>query len=519
MFFNTISGRISLSAIFYTGLSGGVIASALLYYHLPGSYLTTDFILLLIAGGLLLISFHAPRIFRPVIFIFFLLTGFLLFRLCYKDRQKTIMTIGNLAPALFRGTVTETDDASGKYFVYLMQINRLTAKSSTYSLQPGYYLQIRSLRKLTNLTPGTTAMVAGQAGFTSRVTNNWRNYLISKNIAATLFYNYKCALLAEPALPEKNLHKKLNLYITKVFRKYIGAPADSLSLALVTGDKTAIPPEVNENFRITGTYHMLSVSGMHAVIIIALFYSLFDLFNIKKKIALALVFAAVFPFYLFVTDFQVSIVRTYIMCLCGYLSWQFGRKAVNLYVFFFTLLLLIFFDPSLIYSISFQLSFSAVFGIFFGLKIIEKYGIKNTAANYVIISLGAQLGTAPFLLYYFKFINYLTMFYNLLVSFLSTMSLVYSIFLLALPDFFARITGDALSLLNSLIFNLLGWTAFSLDIYSVSISLSGAVIAACAVITLLAFVYYFDVRRIFKKKEKEGGGIKPAPLAAQKLSE
>ena len=110
------------------------------------------------------------------------------------------------------------------------------------------------------------------------------------------------------------------------------------------------------------------------------------------------------------------------------------------------------------------------------------------------------------------------MFYNLLVSFLSTMSLVYSIFLLALPDFFARITGDALSLLNSLIFNLLGWTAFSLDIYSVSISLSGAVIAACAVITLLAFVYYFDVRRIFKKKEKEGGGIKPAPLAAQKLS-
>ena len=111
------------------------------------------------------------------------------------------------------------------------------------------------------------------------------------------------------------------------------------------------------------------------------------------------------------------------------------------------------------------------------------------------------------------------MFYNLLVSFLSTMSLVYSIFLLALPDFFARITGDALSLLNSLIFNLLGWTAFSLDIYSVSISLSGAVIAACAVITLLAFVYYFDVRRIFKKKEKEGGGIKPAPLAAQKLSE
>ena len=117
-------------------------------------------------------------------------------------------------------------------------------------------------------------------------------------------------------------------------------------------------------------------------------------------------------FYAFITGLSPSVMRATVMFTFMALAGVIGRKSQTFNTIFLSAFLLILYQPSFLFDVGFQLSYSAVIAIvYFQPKIVGLLVVKNRflrwAWELTAVSLAAQIGTAPFSLFYFhQFPNY-----------------------------------------------------------------------------------------------------------------
>lgn len=194
-----------------------------------------------------------------------------------------------------------------------------------------------------------------------------------------------------------------------LFRRYIpGEQEQMVASALVLGARDELDDDLYNAFSATGTMHVLAVSGLHVGIIYSMI--MFVLGPMKKlrggKLCLALLSMAILWGYAMVTGLSPSVLRATMMFSFVTIAGPWGRRA-NIYntlgVSAFVLLL---FDPNLIFSVSFQLSYAAVFGIVYFYPGLVKIWRPSAWATRKIwemscVSIAAQLATFPIALFYF----------------------------------------------------------------------------------------------------------------------
>ncbi len=149
-------------------------------------------------------------------------------------------------------------------------------------------------------------------------------------------------------------------------------PARSIFLALLLGDQSEISPALRQAFNSTGTTHVLSVSGLHLVILAAFFAGLF--FWLLRRSAWLLlrinalkvaVFLSTLPVigYVWLAESSPATLRSAVMIL-AYMFLVLVDRHRDVYSALALAALIILVDsPLQIYSISFQLSFLAVWGL------------------------------------------------------------------------------------------------------------------------------------------------------------
>ncbi len=205
-------------------------------------------------------------------------------------------------------------------------------------------------------------------------------------------------------------------YLLDIYRR-MGLTGDEFGMlaALTLGYKDALTPELRESFSTTGAMHVLAVSGLHVGIIYAVFGWILSLFlrhtrrNERIKSALIIIFLW---FYAFVTGLSPSVLRATIMFSCMALAGIIGRKSQTFNTIFMSAFLLLLYKPTLLFDVGFELSYSAVIAIvYFQPKIVALLTVKNRflrwAWELTAVSLAAQIGTAPFSIFYFhQFPNY-----------------------------------------------------------------------------------------------------------------
>lgn len=386
-------------------------------------------------------------------------------------------------------------------------VSQLIEKINIFSSEENLYIDLSSVRKLPFTEAGT--ILIGEL-WTKKTLDlpesSYKNYLISERVYATAYITYTNKI--QQLTKEKSydhLYENFKNQLYEKYKKHSGAVSGGLAFALVTGDKSKIHREIKENFRTTGTYHILAVSGTHAAIIAAILVSFFRFLGFKKKSIFAVLVFVILPLYLILTDFQISIIRTYVMLLVGFLISITGRKTSPLHSFMFVFLTFIYIEPSLLFNVSFQLSFSAVFGILLALCFTKWYQITNPILLYVAISIGAQLATAPLVIYHFQYINYLTFFYNLFLSFTIHISLILAILLALSPNFLAIFIGGSMQTLNHFLIYVIDKTCIKLDSFTIEKGKNfdmclGVGLLICTVIGLLI---YFRRKIDFEKMERE----------------
>lgn len=212
--------------------------------------------------------------------------------------------------------------------------------------------------------------------------------------------------------------------------------------AILLGERANLSPEVMENFKASGSVHLLAISGLHMGLV-AFCCTLGFSFLLKRSEWLllhlpvtkvsALLTLVPLTFYALIAGFNPPVVRSLIMVSTFVFALLVDRQwsVVNNIAIAAFLILAV--NPANIFTASFQLTFVAVLSIALFLpdlaKIIEQsskvespfslrvwHGFKKWTVLSLLISIAAGLGTAPIVAYQFHRISFLSPLSTLLIE-------------------------------------------------------------------------------------------------------
>jgi competence protein ComEC len=227
----------------------------------------------------------------------------------------------------------------------------------------------------------------------------------------------------------------------RIIRKIADAgegPSSGVLKALIVGDRSAISRPLREAFNRAGVGHLLAISGLHIGIVASAAFFFFKwllayfrplLWLAWTRKAAALLSLLPVCFYGAVSGFSPSTQRAVLMISVFLMTFLFEREhdLINTLALA-ALVILTIFPPSL-FSISFQLSFTAVLSILFGLNCLKQFRavsdsenqrtflseIKKRLISFFFVSLFAIGGTLPLAMYYFNQISLVGIFANFIV--------------------------------------------------------------------------------------------------------
>ena len=191
-------------------------------------------------------------------------------------------------------------------------------------------------------------------------------------------------------------------------------PEASLLAGILLGIDTNISPAVTQAFQDSGTSHIIAISGFNMAIVAGLFAALFGRLLGKRRGAIASIISI--TLYTLLVGAGPSVMRAAIMAGLAVFAAQVGRRQSGLNTLAITAAVMAFFDPNILWDVSFQLSFLATLGLvlYAGplmdafVRVAERF-IPNDRARrlsqpigeYFLFTLAALVLTLPVMIYYF----------------------------------------------------------------------------------------------------------------------
>lgn len=308
---------------------------------------------------------------------------------------------------------------------------------------------------------------------------------------------------------EKTLAMRALSMRERVVERYrrLGFEDDGLSLlsALTVGEKRDFPQELKENYTAAGASHILALSGLHLGIIYMLLTLLFPYRGRNRLLVLlreTVVVAALWAFA-YVAGLPASVVRAATLFSLMSLGRCLRQEPSPLSSLAFAAIAMLIFSPHLLFDVSFQLSFSAVFAILLltpplqeVLNVTEHGRLYRYVANLLILTLAAQVGTLPFVWYHFGILPLYSLLTNILVVPLAFVLMVLALLLLV-TSFFAPLRMLFAAALQFVTSVMNGGASFIASLPGASLSLPsiGVPGAVCAALSLAALSYALINRR------------------------
>ena len=327
---------------------------------------------------------------------------------------------------------------SGNRSRITMAAEQLIHPDGTTTTTDGLILLTINGRIPNNIEPGdrliARASLKRPRGFLTPGVFDYSKYLAEKNIWITGWVRSPILLhkLYQPAktplseqlhyLPERLRHRA-GIF----FEHNLDHQTSALYRALLLGDRSAVDPTIIDNFTRTGCIHLLAISGTHMGIL-AILTTLISIWLLKRSSRLtlrfpiwkigALVTMPVIFSYALLAGFQTPAIRALTMTTVFLLAILIDRQwsiPVNIAI---AALLLLTWNPLLIHSVSFQLSFTAVIAIYLLYPKITNLLNHREGQNRSIIhklrhwllaglgvSIAATIGVLPLLLLHFNLLS------------------------------------------------------------------------------------------------------------------
>ncbi len=188
-------------------------------------------------------------------------------------------------------------------------------------------------------------------------------------------------------------------------------------LGVVLGEDEDLPVAARSDFRASGLYHLLAVSGQNVAFLAAGIYAFSWLVRLPRA-ARELLVVAVVGAYVLAVGWQPSVIRAAVAGVLASLAWIVARPRDRWHFLALGALVLEAWLPTSVLDPGFQLSFAAVAAIFLAVPrlrvVLDGYPVPRGVADALAVSCACGLVSAPILLLDFGQVPLYTVVANLL---------------------------------------------------------------------------------------------------------
>lgn len=195
-------------------------------------------------------------------------------------------------------------------------------------------------------------------------------------------------------------------------------PFSSLILGMLYGIQPNFSPSFIDIMIKSGVIHIVVVSGYNISVLFSFIRRLLISFSLKIRLILSILVGII---YSALTGLEPPILRALLFGIILACAKTYGFKSNTTYILFLVAFIMMILDPSVLYSVSFQLSFLATLGIilinpYLGYYINKKFYLVPTELRDAFVSsMSAQILVFPILLHYFKSFSLISLLTNTLI--------------------------------------------------------------------------------------------------------
>ena len=199
----------------------------------------------------------------------------------------------------------------------------------------------------------------------------------------------------------------LHEYIDKNIGHNLEGSQKVLAQALALGGHySELGEEQMKNFSYTGLIHILSISGSHIALLLALVYGLGRLIKLRKRTCfiLGIIVACI---YCGIVGGDAPVIRATMMSILMCIAYIKGRLYQAKQALCICAILCVIYDPFSLFDVSFQLSFGATYGLLIWGKVLYEriQWLPRWIKTPLVLCVSAQLLILPLQLYYFHYIS------------------------------------------------------------------------------------------------------------------
>jgi competence protein ComEC len=229
-----------------------------------------------------------------------------------------------------------------------------------------------------------------------------------------------------------------------VINHILPEPEASLLDGILLGDDAGLPADVQAEFRLTGTTHIIAISGYNITILVSILSALTIRLVGRRRSFPILVLGLIA--YTIMVGASASVVRASLMGILTLVAIYFGRQSLAISSLFGAGLIMTLLTPDTLFDVGFQLSFAATLGLIVYAKpfadATERWlaqlfsnviarRVLDVINDALLVTLAAQVATLPLLIVYFRQLSLVSLIVNPLVLPAQTGVMVFGLLSLA----------------------------------------------------------------------------------------
>ena len=230
--------------------------------------------------------------------------------------------------------------------------------------------------------------------------DSYGNYMAKEHMHGTAFYP-KVGIIGNDANPLFKILFGFRNHLQEILgRLFIQQHAAFLS-GILLGDKDGFSSEFLEKLSVSGTMHLMALSGLNMTIIVFVALGIFSVVFWKRKRPQFIATFSLVVLFVAMTGFQVSAIRAALMAfLVGFAGITHRLYSPHNAIAFAALILTVWNPKAPVFDLGFQLSFLATMSIIYLAPVLKRLPLlqKNGFLAWrdaLAITLAAQFGVAP----------------------------------------------------------------------------------------------------------------------------
>jgi competence protein ComEC len=327
----------------------------------------------------------------------------------------------------FSGTITEPPEASGSSVRYVISAEKLEKEGAGIQKVRGKVLLSLPLGfdfKYGDRLEVISELIAPPAGSGG----SWRDYLEHRGIHTYSQFGRVNLLESGGGNPLLRLLYGLRENGSRVIDTIFPAPENALLRGILLGDESQISSLAREAYSITGTSHIIAISGFNMAVLAGIVAHVFTRRLGAQKGSLLTIITLVL--YTILVGAEASVLRAAFMGAFTVVASSIARRGNSLNNLGISVLLMMLINPHLPWDVGFQLSAMATLGLallmsplrarltlWMNARFGEEFSARFSTwiGDFLLVTLVAQLSVLPLLLYHFRSFSWVFLIANPLI--------------------------------------------------------------------------------------------------------